>query len=384
MKQFWLEKDACSGCGMCANICPVGAISMQEDASGFIYPSISSACIDCNACQKHCEARLRPSQHAEQPETYAAWSGDPEIRFSSTSGGLFSELVKGILERGGSVVGAQYDQNHMVEHVMVDSPEGLERLRQSKYIQSRPGMIYKEVKQKLDSGATVAFCGAPCQVAALYAFLGSRDYSNLYTIDFICRGMNSPKAFRSWLEEIERQEKSSVTRVWFKYKEGGWNSSPTRTRLDFADGHSSVKEKTENLFMHGYLSSNLYIRPSCGNCAFKGVPRCADITLADFWGIEESLDDDKGTSLVLVNSERGKRLFDEAKERLVSYKRDFSEIFAGNVCFTESVPVPKDSERFLRELDQGTFSEVLKKYTAVPLWKRGLRKTKRILSRLLK
>lgn len=304
-----------------------------------------------------------------RPDTYAVWSKDKDIRYNSTSGGAFSELAKIILANGGLVAGARYNNQNMVEHSLVDSIEGLEELRQSKYISSSPNNIYSEIKTELIKGKNVAFCGSPCQVAGLYAYLG-KEYDNLITMDFICRGMNSPKAFQSWLNEMEEQEGSKVTKVWFKYKDGGWKSSPKRTRLDFADGHYVVKEGKKNLFMQGYLTSNLYIRPCCGNCFFKGVPRKSDITFADFWGIEKELDDDRGTSMLLVNSDKGRELFNIAKASLEVYEKDFDSVFEGNPMFTDSVVIPDKSHNFLRDLDNITFSKCIKKYTRALFWQK--------------
>lgn len=362
MKKAWIQKSECTGCGVCSNACPKGVIKMIPDETGFLYPSIGEECIDCDLCEKVCvNTKKIHMDRNVVPKTFAAWSKDDDIRFCSTSGGLFSELVKPLIAKGAYIAGAAYGKDNLVEHILINDIEGLNSIRQSKYIQSNTKKIYCDIRSKLSEGSSVVFCGAPCQVAALYAFLG-KDYDCLTTIDFICRGMNSPKAYSSWLKEIEKTEKSKVIRVWFKYKKGGWKSSPKRTRLDFEDGHNIVLEGGKNLFMHGYLTSNLYIRESCGQCNFKGVPRQADITLADFWGIESGLDDDRGTSMVLVNSKKGEALLNEIKEKIEIIERSFDEIFAGNVCFKESVNIPMEGKDFLCELDEGTFSSVLKKY----------------------
>jgi len=300
------------------------------------------------------------------PDTYAVWSKNSEVRYNSTSGGAFSEFAKVILDDGGVVAGAKYNKENLVEHVLTDSYDGIEQLRQSKYMSSSLGNIYKEVKDYLNKGKLVAYCGAPCQVAGLYAFLG-REYDNLFTMDFICRGMNSPKAFKAWLSEIEKQENSKVIKVWFKYKEGGWKSSPQRTRLDFANGTYKVYEGDKNLYMYGYLTSNLYIRPCCGNCRFKGIPRRSDITFADFWGIEKELDDDRGTSMVLINSQKGRIYFDKVRSELYAYKKNFNDIYMGNPMFITSAVVPVEGHDFLVDLDRYAFSEDLKVYGGYPV-----------------
>ena len=311
-----------------------------------------------------------------RPETYAVWSKNEEIRYCSTSGGAFSEIAKYIFKMKGVISGAHYDANNMVEHILISDENELKQIRQSKYLSSRMGNIYIEIKEKLDEGRLVCFCGSPCQVAGLLTFL-KKKYDNLITIDFICRGMNSPKAYRAWLDEIEKEEKNRVKRVWFKYKEGGWKTSPKRTRLDFVDGRIIIKSGEENLFMHGYLTSNLYIRPCCGKCLFKGLPRKSDITLADFWGIEEELDDDKGVSLLLINSESGKKIFNAIRENLVVHKKDFDKILQGNPMFDKSVSVPVDSYYFLKDLDTLPFSKCLRKYTRKSIWRRVVRKLER-------
>ena len=297
-----------------------------------------------------------------EPITYATWSKDETVRFSSTSGGAFSEFAKGVLAEGGVVAGARYNKQNMVEHCIIENVDELWKIRQSKYISSLPKDIYLNVKQYLELGKKVGFCGSPCQVAGLYSYLGYEP-DNLITMDFICRGMNSPKALKAWITEMEKKEKSKVTRIWFKYKDGGWKSSPRRVRLDFDDGHYAIIEGQKNLFMNGYLTSNLYIRPCCGRCGFKGYPRKSDITFADYWGVDSKLDDDKGTSLVLLNSEKGKQLFDSISVNMEYYKMEFTSILGGNPMFEKSVVLPKERALFLKDLDNLSFSKALQKYS---------------------
>ena len=320
------------------------------------------------------------------PDTYAVWSKNSDIRYNSTSGGAFSEFAKEVITKGGLVVGAKYNEKNLVEHALVDSYSGIEELRQSKYLSSSVGDVYKKVKEELLKGRLVAFCGSPCQIEGLYSFLG-KEYDNLFTMDFICRGMNSPKAYKSWLDEVEKEKGSTVVKVWFKYKDGGWKTSPKRTRVDFNDGTFKVFEGEKNLYMNGYLTSNLYIRPCCGDCQFKGVPRKSDVTFADFWGIEKELDDDKGTSMLLVNSEKGKEFFSRVRDNMEVYKKDFDTIFAGNPMFSGSVEVPKKAHDFLVDLDNLTFSECLKKYggypVPIPLWRKAARKAKRVVKKII-
>lgn len=383
--EFWLEKRECTGCGACSNICPQNAITMEEDECGFLYPEIGLDCIDCGICKKICEGRLKLEKaHAEIPATYAAWSKDEDIRYASTSGGVFSEIARGILNSGGYVVGAAYNNENLVEHIVIHSEDGLRKIRQSKYVQSNMGNVYREVKRLLCEGRTVAFCGAPCQIAGLVSFLG-KEHKNLLLLDFICLGVNSPKAFLSWLNEIKlRERKEKVARIWFKYKQEGWKRSPYCTRVDFNDGSYEIYSQEANSYMKGYLSYKLYLRPCCGDCQFKGVPRLSDITLADFWGIEKELDDDKGTSMVLVNSEKGRLYFEATSKRLIVHKRNMKDVISGNPCFQNSVDINRNSEAFLKSLDNMPFSKALSRYGKEPLYRRAKRRLQSVRRKITK
>lgn len=361
MKEMWIEKNECTGCEACSSICPVKAIQMKRDEIGFLYPEIKDGCIDCGLCEKVCKNRLKKQDNCFAREVYAAWSKDEENRLYSTSGGLFFEISNYTIRNGGVVVAAKYNKNNLVEHTMVNTVEKLKELRQSKYVQSEIGNSFCKIKEQLDKEVMVTFCGTPCQVSGLKSFLG-KEYSNLLLLEFICRGVNSPKAYEKWLEEIEEDEKSKANKVWFKYKVNGWKNSPRCIRIDFDNGTKKVLSGYDNKYMSGYLDLNLYMRPSCANCDFKGTSQKGDIILADFWGIEGKLDDDKGTSLVVINSLRGKRAFECVKENISCFKRDYNEISLGNVCFNNSVTINKDSEKFLKEIDKQKFSIALKKY----------------------
>ena len=378
----WIQRETCTACGACDNACPVQAIEMTEDQCGFRYPIIDEEkCIQCGRCKKVCPILKEIEQaHDFQKRVYAAWSKDGKTRFNSTSGGAFSEIARTVIAAGGAVAGAAYGSRFEVEHIVVWDEEGLLRLRQSKYVQSMSKNIFEQVERTLLCDAMVLFCGTPCQIAGLKSYLG-KDYHNLLTVDFICRGVNSPKAYRAWLQEIELKNQKKVKTVWFKYKENCWKKSPKCTRIDFHDGSWKVYTDKKNSFMTGYLGPNLYIRPSCAQCKFKGSERQADITLADFWGIEKEYDDDNGTSLVIVNSEKGQKWFDKASVRMIVHEKKLEDIYAGNSCFNHSVTVSEKSRVFLMSLNQSNFSRQIRKYTHIPFGRRVLNKLKRCLSK---
>lgn len=380
MKEFWLKENECTGCSACENTCKFNAIKLKTDRYGFKYPEINnSCCIECNACDKICRNRLLNENNKYfQQEVYAAWSKLEHIRFRSTSGGAFYTFASNYIKNGGLVSAAKYNKNNMVEHCIIENEESLYDVLQSKYLQSDLNDIFKKIESNLKNGKSVLFCGAPCQVAGLKAFLKT-DYTNLFTIDFICRGMNSPKAYRSWLDELEKINSSEVINVWFKYKNNGWKKSPFCTKITFKNGNELILKDSENLYMRGYLNSNLYIRPSCGNCQFKGLNRKSDITLADFWAVDKELDDDKGTSMIIVNSKKGKDFFEKIKDNFFYVQRNIDEITKGNVCFNSSVEINKKSKKFLESLDNNDFSCMLKKYSKESIFERGWLYIKKIL-----
>jgi coenzyme F420-reducing hydrogenase beta subunit len=382
------NKAECTGCAACVNVCPKECISMSVDSSGFSYPYVNLAeCINCELCKNICPLIVNKEKDISNlPSIFAAWSKNEDVRHSSTSGGIFSEIAIAKLRTGGKVVGASYNSKNMVNHKMIQQEKDVALLRQSKYIQSDIGLIYRSVKKELDTGVQIVFAGAPCQIAGLKSYL-LKTYTNLLTVDFICRGVNSPKAYQYWLDELEKKFYSRVNNVWFKYKKYGWKASPLCTRISFENGKTYVANAEKNTFMRGYLEGNLYLRPCCSECRFKGEVRESDITLADFWSIPKELDDDHGTSLIMINSKAGKQLFDEIENNIIYYPRNYEEISRGNVCFRESAKLNPKSEEFLGKLGTVKFSILIKEYCPVSIRKSiriRLSKCKQVVLKLIR
>lgn len=355
-----LETARCTGCYACANACPVDAIAMVADPEGFPRPAIDhERCIACGGCARACPV-LTPPRFVgpEIQEVYAAWSLDETVRYESTSGGIFSELALEWLSRGGVLCGAQYGEDHHIEHIVVRSRDGLSRIRQSKYAQSDVGDCYRQIRRLLREGVPVLFCGSPCQCAGLMAFLGDRP-KELLIVNFVCRGTNSPKAYKAFLRWLEGRYGAKVSRVWFKNKAHGWNRFSTR--VEFEDGRVYLKDRYHDLFIRGYIEQNLYMRECCHACEFRDFSKVSDVTLADFWGvklIDETRDTDAGTSLVIINTERGRELFDSVKPRLFWERKSMADAFPGNICIIDSpMPNPKRSY-FLSHLDDKSFGEL--------------------------
>lgn len=357
-----VKKDDCTACEACNNICPNGSIKMLADYEGFLYPFINrEKCTNCGFCDIVCPLGKKiDCENNSIPRVYAAWSLDQEVRFNSTSGGIFTELAKSIISQGGYVVGAEYTNNHLVAHAVIDNEQDIHLLRQSKYVQSEIGFVFQELKKHLDKDKPVLFVGTPCQGAGLLSFLKVR-YENLFLCDFICRGANSPKAYLRYLASLDRQYHSNIKKVWFKNKVNGWKNFCTK--VEFENGQEYYADRYSDLFMRGYLKYNLYIRPSCSQCQFKGFPRCSDITLADFWGVklrDESLDIDQGTSLVIINSQKGQQYFDSLENRIFREESNLEAALPFNQCAVRSVDMGEKRDSFFSQIDKTDFAELMR------------------------
>lgn len=376
----------CCGCNACGDVCPKGSITFQVDHEGFWYPVVDMAtCIDCKLCENVCPILTKADniKRYKAPKVYAAYSKDENVRIDSTSGGIHSTLANYIYSQGGYVGGAVYNKDFTVSHVVSDDRSLLPEIRSSKYIQSSMEGQYKEVKRLLDEGEKVFYCAAPCQIQALYKYL-KHDYDNLVTSDFICRGVNSPKVFLSYLNMLERQYGAKVTRVKFKAKKWGWHNFSLR--VNFENGNEYCKDREHDLFFIGYLQYGNFARPSCYECSFKGFPQKADITLGDFWGIEKldvSLDNDKGTSLVMVNSEKGRQLLESIENNIVSREFSMEDALKGNGAMKSSLQTSYPTRvEFFNALDNYPFDMVAKKYFPMPSIRTTLKKV--LMERLRK
>ncbi len=366
------NKEDCCGCNACTVICPNKCISMSNDEEGFFYPTVDKEiCIDCNLCENVCpilKKRVIIVKRFEVPIIYAAYNSDMEVRLDSTSGGIFSALAEKIFFMKGYVAGAIFNEDHTVSHIITNNRERLSEIRSSKYLQSFTNSLYSDVEHLLENKEKVLVCATPCQITALYAYL-NREYDDLITCDFICKGVNSPKVFIKYIEMLEQQYNSRVVRIKFKNKTFGWHRFSTK--IDFANGKSYIKDRYNDLFMIGYLQSGNFARPSCYTCNFKGFPQKADITLADFWGIENidpSMDQDCGTSLIMINSDKGFSFFESLGDAI--FKKEFKKEDAekGNLAMNFPLKaINNDRKAFFEALDMHSFKQVAKKFFPIPL-----------------
>lgn len=297
--------DKCYGCGACKQICPVGAIEIVKNEDGFYCAIVNKdKCINCSKCIGACP-RLNPSYtNYEEPVCYAVMAND-EIRLESSSGGVFTLAAEFVLQRGGCVVGAAWGNDFNVEHHMVWNEEGIKELRGSKYAQSNTLNTYSEVKNVLESGKYVLYTGCPCQIAGLRSYLG-KEYEKLYTVDLICHGTPSSKVLKKYLEDA--YEINDVQCVDFRDKSYfGWS---TEMNVYLKDGTIKRGASREDTWYRAFLNQ-MSLNKVCESCQFSRLPRQGDISIGDFWNIENydvKLNDRKGTSLVLINSEKGEEL----------------------------------------------------------------------------
>lgn len=360
------KKETCTGCAACVNICEHGAIRMMENVDGFLYPIVDiKKCVDCGHCVTICEMRdnvIDLSSHILS--VYAMQSKDDYIRLHSTSGGIFSLLAGSILEKSGGVVGAAYQEDWSVKHRVIWNLEDLEDIRRSKYQQSEIGYLYREIGAALQEKKKILFCGTPCQVGGLKAFLG-KEYENLYTCDFICRGVSSPKIFLKYIADLKQCYKSDIEFIWMKNKCNGWHS--LTTVIGFRNGTQYEKKGGDDSYIQLYLKYNAGVRDSCYECRFKGNRSMADITLGDFWGLEENeLDDNCGTSVVICRSKKGEELIDTIECGVLSQKMSLERVKKGNPCLDKSLGKPKiNMEEFYKILENEGYGKAVdwvKKY----------------------
>lgn len=375
-----IEKEYCCGCHACANICPKKCIAMKADCEGFLYPEIDSTlCVDCGLCRQACP-QLNKATPIRQPLAYAVQNLDDEIRKSSSSGGVFTLLAESVIQKGGIVFGAAFDVDFNVQHISVSSISELENLRGSKYVQSTVGNTYAEAKQLLDSGRLVLYTGTPCQIAGLLSFLGKK-YDNLLTQDIICHGVPSPMAWEKYLNH--RKNNTAITSASFRSKDLSWRNY--QLKLQFSDQPTYSSYSGIDPYLRCFLS-DLCLRPSCHNCLHKTKSRVSDITLADFWGIEHilpELDDDFGTSLVVIHSAQGHALFDSIKDNASWASVDLDSAVQFNSAMIRSAKPHPKREKFFRLLSESGFSLAAKHCLPNTTIQRIKMKVKRIIKRFM-
>lgn len=356
-----INKKDCCGCTACIHICPVKCIMMQEDDEGFLYPVIEKEkCIHCQKCEKVCPIQITDSLNTKT-DTFVGYSRNEEIRKQSSSGGIFSVVAEWILKQRGVVFGAAFDENLDVHHIAIETVEELAKLRGSKYVQSRLENVYPEAKQYLEMKRKVLFTGTACQIAGLKIYL-NREYENLYTIDVLCHGVPSPKIWRMYLEEKKKQYHTSIEKVEFRNKVNGWKNYSMN--ILFANIQPYCVHFLEDKFMRMFLD-NIDLRPSCYACHFKGFPRISDMTIGDSWGIEKymsDMDDDKGTSIILIHSSNGEKIFEAIRNKLIVREAKLDQVLPVTAESRRTVEMHPNRNKFWKGVKRGESIDILYGY----------------------
>lgn len=370
-----LNFSECSSCAACANVCARNAISMQLDAEGFYRPVIDSEkCVRCGKCEKICPSvHLVENPNASKaiPLTLAAYAKNERIRLESSSGGVFSVLAERILDDGGVIVGvAQLSKTHF-GHVFVEEKAGLKKLRGSKYVQADVGLVYRNVKSLIKNGRKVLFSGTPCQVAGLYAALENLASStNLFTVDVVCHGAPSVRVFEKYVDSVEKNNSAEVLFTSFRDKRIGWNmNSMTMSLISVSGENFQISESEEkNKYLRLFIK-NFCLNESCSTCRYSRLPRIADITLGDYWGVEKchpEMYDDKGTSVILINTDRGRALFETVKENVNYCESDIRLATSCQQNITGSSTEHPQRKDFLKDLEKMNFDMLYSKYCPSP------------------
>lgn len=372
----------CAICEACSNICPRNAISFKNEVDGFYYPDVDLIkCVKCGLCEKVCPA-INPLNTLKRdgfPVGYAAQSIDTEIRKKSTSGAVFYELGKYIVENGGYVCGAVFTKNYEVRHILTDSLSDLKTMRGSKYVQSKIGNIYIQIRELLKSGKTVLFCGCPCQVAALRRVVG-REMSNLYTVDFVCHGIPSQSMFDSYRESLERRYSGSVTNFEFRNKKSGWHNSAVQVK--FNNGKVYSEPYTVDPYTKSFMSGTT-MKSACYTCGFKEFKSGSDIMLGDFWGSELILadwDDNTGISATIVNTNKGQALLEKVK--LHKKRAQLGEIIRYNRNIVYATEANKNRSLFFNYAKTFGYGRAMIHFYGESAYEKTKRKTKQVVRKL--
>lgn len=381
------DKKRCSGCTACMSACPKKCISMQEDEEGFLYPHVDEkTCISCSKCVAVCP--YTKSEFTNKPEEeelaicYAAYNKNEEMRYRSSSGGIFRVFADYIISEEGVVFGARFDKEFTVEHAYTETLEGLVAFMGSKYMQSRMGNSFTAVKSFLVKGRKVLFTGCGCQIAGLKRYL-KKDYANLFCMDLICHGADSPRIWLDYLHCLMPNE--TIKQINFRDKITGQDNSSI-----YIKGCKSVfcERKKNNIYFRNW-KYGLFVRPSCETCPFKADNRVSDITIADCWGFQKmapEMYDDKGLSSVIIHTAKGKAMFEAVQSQLTYKKTPLDDVKTYNADYIRSTPFNhKKRAAFWRDYHKQAmpFGKLLKKHLEETKFKKIAKKIKKIVCECL-
>ena len=351
------DKHNCCGCSACVQVCPKQCISFDEDEQGFLYPHVDEeCCIDCGLCEKVCPY-LNQNKSRKPLKALAVVNPSEDVRLKSSSGGIFTILAESIINKGGVVFGARFDEKWEVVHDYVETKEGLEAFRGAKYVQSRIGETYNLAKVFLNEGRKVLYTGTPCQISGLLLFL-RKEYENLFCVEIACHGVPSPLAWRTYVHSINICDESYCT-MNFRDKKTGWRRYSITIASQRGKSLNYLFEQTvdKNTYMQAFIN-NMSTRLSCANCPSKLYNSSADVTIGDFWGISrmsDISDDDKGTSVIFIHNPK---VWPLLEGMTILKEVSIEQAIAGNESLLVSGRISKYREDFWRLFKQSGFSEI--------------------------
>lgn len=360
-----IDKIKCTGCDTCVNRCPKYAIKIVEDVYGFSYPSIDNKkCIECGLCEKVCHLSQDLFYHNYKGKAYAVINNDERIQNLSSSAGAFSIISSYVIEKGGVVFGAAWGDKYSIKHIKVDSKEGLKLLRRSKYIQSILGTTYRDVKEEIELGKLVLFSGTPCQVAGLKGYLG-KEYNNLFLIDVACHGVPSSHIYRMFLDFEEKKKHRIIDNLDFRFKIKDKASYITAIKYKMLGLKFTQYEPWFGTSYGYYFMNGEILRESCFYCKYADHNRVGDITLGDFWGVNEifpNINERNGVGLVLTNTEKGESFLNAVSSKLTLLECERDEAVCRNPQMMKPTVKPSDREYVLDQIKKNSYMLVDKHY----------------------
>lgn len=409
------DKKNCCGCSACVQRCPKQCVKLEEDTEGFLYPKVDEeACIKCGLCEKVCPI-LNQADKLPVQEVLAVKNPNDEERMNSSSGGVFLPLAREVINQGGVVFGAVYDESWEVHHVYAEKIEDVYPMMGSKYLQSKIGNSFKDAERFLKQGREVLFVGSPCQIAGLRTYLRNKQYSNLLAVDFLCHGVPSPGVWRRYLAETyggydaKEQSRFQATAGKNSVLLSSLNATSPIGDIKFRDKRESgwkkyrfvVRQKSaskadqntvlssdihyDNPFMRGFLS-DIYLRPSCYACKCKNGVNHSDMTIADFWGINHiapEFDDDKGVGLVLLNTKKGEEYFSRLPMDMMPSNLEKAHYYNGG--FNEHTKAHPKRDQFFFLIENGkSIKAAVDICLRLPFKQRVVRVVKKIVKKIVK
>ncbi len=359
------SQEKCTLCGACEAVCPYNAISIATDRLETKVTINKALCTGCNKCKSVCPVLVPVKKQEKTPKAYAAYYNDSQKLKESASGAVFTVLAEKVLQGNGVVYGAKMCEDFVVRIERADSIDALKKLKGSKYVQSYTEKIYKRVKKDLDDGLTVLYSGLPCQIAGLYGFLG-KDCERLCTVDIVCHGAPPGKLFTDYISFYETKNQTRLADVQHRYKAKNWSKliQPTPAYID-KSGSIRVADQSKDIYLAAFSKGYTY-RDSCYSCPFAAMPRMADITIGDFFGLgsiypfKHKCKD--GISQVIVNSKKGEILFESVGDKIFKEERTLYECLVFNHNLWKPSFKPPIHDLFMQDASKLSWNELEEKY----------------------